>query len=177
MAHVELWISLSWRHGSLPGSDRRRRNDDERKAEERNGSPIVFFLPHPLRMAPAGRGQWRALNIFFQPPSRSGGSPVYDAVRAAQLSMDDAAPAQRGHYRPLGRHLSQPNPPRARAIHACGHQRPKLCDMVCMCCCSAHGCRRPRVASAVTRTRPVPCASRCERTADGPFESGGGGVA
>ena len=48
--------------------------------------------------------------------------------------------------------------------------------VVCMCYCSAHGCRKPRVASAETQSGPVPCRSRCERAVDGPFESGGARV-
>ena len=50
-------------------------------------------------------------------------------------------------------------------------------DVLRMCCCSAHGCRRPRVASAESQRGPVPCRSRCERLVDGPFEPGGAGVA
>ena len=47
---------------------------------------------------------------------------------------------------------------------------------VCMCCCSVRGRRKPRVASAVTQSGPVPRRSRCARAVDGPFESGGAGV-
>ena len=49
-------------------------------------------------------------------------------------------------------------------------------DVVQICCCSQCGRRQPRVASAVTQSRPVPSDSRYERSVDGPLASGGAGI-
>ena len=89
-------------------------------------SRLLFFLPRLLRTAPAGISLRRAFNFLFQPWSRSSSGAVDDGVRAAQLSMDGAAPAQLGHHRPIARHLRPPNPPARRALHVFGRQQSLL---------------------------------------------------
>ena len=84
VAHVELRISLSWRQDSRRGSDLRRRNDDERKAEERNGSPIVFFSLTPFGWLPQVV-VFGALSIFF--------SSRRAAAAAAQSTMESEQPS------------------------------------------------------------------------------------
>ena len=89
-------------------------------------SRLPFFLPRLVRTAPAGIFLRRAFNILFQPWSRSSRTTVDVGVRAAQRSMDDAAPAQRGHHGSLAGHLSQPKPPRAHAVCVCGQWGSRL---------------------------------------------------
>ena len=82
-------------------------------------------------------------------PANNGHSPASSARQTRRARMQFASVASEGH---------------------------STSDVVCMCCCSQYGSRKPRVASAVTQSGPVPCRSRCERAVDGPFESGGARV-
>ena len=103
---------------------------------------------------------------------------VAEVATAAQISVDDAAPARRGHLWPVARHLRQPDPCARRALfsntfHLWPAVRSVVAPVVQICCCSQCRRRQPRVASAVTQTRPIPSGSRYERSVDGPLEAGG----
>ena len=140
-------------------------------------SRLLSFLPRPLRTAPAGISLRRAFNFL----SSSRGA----AAAAEQSTMESEQPsfqwmmqlprsaATTGHSPAASASQSR----RARMtftfVASEGHGLPLE---VCMCCCSVRGRRKPRVASAVTQSGPVPRRSRCARAVDGPFESGGAGV-
>ena len=139
-------------------------------------SRLLFFLPRPLRTAPAGISLRRAFNF-----SSSRGA----AAAAEQSTMESEQPsfqwmmqlprsaATTGHSPAASASQSRRARMTFTSVASGGHGLPLE---VCMCCCSVRGRRKPRVASAVTQSGPVPRRSRCARAVDGPFESGGAGV-
>ena len=140
-------------------------------------SRLLFFFGHPLRIAPAGIFLRCAFRILFEPVSRCCSGRVAEVATAAQLSVEDAAPVRLGHLWPLARHLRQPGPCARRALfHLWPAAAVLVANVVQICCCSSCGRRKPRVACAVTQSRPVPSGSRYERSVDGPLASGGAGI-
>ena len=140
-------------------------------------SRIVFLPARPLRIAPAGIFLRCAFRILFEPVSRCCSGRVAEVATAAQISVEDAALARLGHLWPLARHLRQPGPCARRALFSSvASSSGSRGDVVQICCCSSCGRRKPRVACAVTQSRPVPSGSRYERSVDGPLASGGAGI-
>ena len=94
-----------------------------RPLEASRPSRLLFFLAHALRIAPTGIFLRALFNIWIQPISCRCSGAVVEVVRAAQLSVDDAAPARHGHHRDVARHLRQPDPRDRRAFVVWGQQR------------------------------------------------------
>ena len=137
-------------------------------------SRLPFFFAHPLEIPPADIFCHCDFRICFLSVCCCCSGAAAEVARAAQISMEDAAPARRGHLWRFARRLRQPDPcARVAQFSSVASSTQWITLRVQICCCSVHGRSKPRVESGSTQTRPVPSRSRYERAADGPLESGG----